>query len=621
MTISPWVTNLVVMTLVITAPALLERGDRANAADSSDTRDTTKPAVLYVAPNGSDANPGSEARPFQTIAKARDVVRARAADMSGDIVVVLRDGTHVLHETLSFDHRDSGRNGRRVIYRGAPGETPIVSGGKAITGWQPGTAGRWTARTDVPDFRQLYVDGRRAARARGPIPDGLKLQGNDGYLTTQGKLADWANPGEIEFCYPVVWTLTRCKVKSIRRRDAGAFIEMQKPYFEHARTKEGVRVELPAYMENALELLDEPGEWYLDRRAGVVHYMPRSGDDMKSAKVIAPAVETLVALCGTPDEPVHDIRFEGITFAHGSWLQPNKTGLVGVQANFVLEPDNHLKRKFGLTIVHNEHTKNPANIVCRAVRSVRFERCTFTKLGGAGIDLDYGAQDNAIVGCTFHDISGSAIQIGAVLKDDHHPEDPRLIVKDNRVIDNHIHHVAIEYKGGVGVFAGYTEGTVIEHNEISHLPYSGISIGWGWGEQDAGGGAAHYEQPFRYDTPTPAKNNRIAFNHIHHVMAELQDGGGIYTLGNQPGTVIRANHIHDNPGMPGGIYLDEGSGFIEVTGNVVYEVPRPMNYNNKVQDRNKTCNEHDNFFGVRSGSAAKKIIDRAGSRSTTEHEK
>jgi hypothetical protein len=161
------------------------------------------------------------------------------------------------------------------------------------------------------------------------------------------------------------------------------------------------------------------------------------------------------------------------------------------------------------------------------------------------------------------------------------------------------------------VFAGFTEGTTIAHNEITRLPYSGISVGWGWGEEDAGGGNPDYKQPFRYDKPTPAKNNRIEFNHIHHVMQTMHDGGSIYTLGNMPGSVIRGNHLHDNGGAPGGIYLDEGSGFIEITGNLVYNANNPMNYNNLVQNRKATCNEHDNSFGGKP-EENRPVVEKAG---------
>ena len=561
------------------------------------------PPTFTVSPTGRDDSPGTEARPFRTVARARDAVRAINRGTTSDIVVVLRGGTHPIDQTIVLDHRDSGTNGHWVVYRAMAGETPVLSGGQRLTAWQPDADGRWKARTAIDDFRQLYVDGARATRARGPAPPGIELHGDDGYTTTNADMGAWRNPSDIELCYTVVWTHTRCKVKSIARRGERAIVTMLQPHFMLARHKEGVRVKLPHYTENAFELLDEPGEWYLDRAEDTLYYIPRAGQDMRTAQAIAPAIERLVELRGTLDQPVHHIRFEGITFAHATWLRPSRIGHADVQANFLADPAKPLKRGGTVTTVHNENLKSPSNVVCRAAKSVRFERCTFTRLGSGGIDLEYGAQDNVIAGCHFHDISGTAIQVGDVLKDDHHPDDPRAVVRGNAIVNNHIHDCCLEFKGGVGIFVGYTDGTRIAHNEIHSLPYSGISVGWGWGEEDAGGGAAHYHQPFRYKTPTPAKSNRIELNHIHHVMQQLNDGGGIYTLSNQPGTVIRGNHIHDNRGSPGGIYLDEGSGFIEVTGNLVYNVRRAMNFNNRVQNRIATCKVHDNFFGARPGGA------------------
>jgi hypothetical protein len=576
-------------------------------------------ATFYVAPSGSDANPGTEAQPFATLEKARQAVRAVNKEMTGDIVVVLRGGTYPIGRTIAFDAADSGVGGHNVIYRAQAGETPIISGGKQITGWKLDEKGRWKAPAPVDDFRQLYVGGVRATRAQGEKPANLELAGDDGYTTTAVGMADWKNIGDIEFCYSMEWAHTRCKVQSIKREGDKAVITMLQPHFTHAKTKEGVNVVAPQKMhiENALELLDKPGQWYLDRPAKTVYYMPRDGEDMAKIEVIAPAVEKLVELRGSLDQPVHNIQFVGITFQHGSWLLPNKIGLVDVQANFVLDWKNLIKRDGVLTAVHNEQLKCPSNIVCRAAKSIRFERCTFTKLGSGGIDLEFGAQDNAIVGCDFHDISGSAVQVGDVLRDDHHPDDMRKIVKDNAVVNNFIHNVALEYRSGMGVFAGYTEGTVIAHNEIADLPYDAISVGWGWGEEDAGGGAENYYMPYKYATPTPAKNNRIEFNHIHGVMMDSNDGGAIYMLGNMPGTIIQGNHIHDNEhlkpgrGGPGGIYLDEGSGFIEITGNLVYNVVRPMNYNNVNQNRKDTCKEHDNFFDAKP-EEHKAVVEKAG---------
>jgi hypothetical protein len=584
-------------------------------------------AEFYVAPNGNDAHPGTKAEPFATLQRARDAVRHINRDMQEDIVVVLRGGTYRLNDTLVFEPEDSGTGGHNVIYRAHADETPIFSGGRPVIGWQQDEKGRWRAPAPFDDFRQLYVNGIRATRARGEMPAGLTLSGDDGYTTTAATMADWKHPGDVEFCYVCAWAHTRCKVQDIRREGGNAVITMRQPEFTYAKNKEGVNIAShvdEVYIENSLELLDEPGEWYLDRAARMVYYLPKPGEDMTEVPVVAPALERLVELRGTLDRPVRNIQFEGIRFEHGNWLRPSQVGFVDVQANFVLDEANLMQREGGLTAVHNQHLKSPANVVCRAAQSVRFERCVFARLGGAGLDLECGAQDNVIAGCRFFDISGTAIQIGDVLEGDHHPDDPRKIVKNNSVVSCFVHDCGRDYWGSVGIFAGYTEGTVIAHNEITRLPYSGISVGYGWGEEDAGGNPA-YHQPFRYETPTPARDNRIESNHIHDVMQKLLDGAGIYTLGNMPGSVIRGNHIYDctgnvkaGRGPVAGIYLDEGSGFIEVTGNVVYRVNVPMNYNNLAQNRKATCREHGNWFYAQLedlaelAAEAKEVAARAG---------
>ncbi|MCX5757734.1 MAG: right-handed parallel beta-helix repeat-containing protein [Candidatus Hydrogenedentes bacterium] len=393
-----------------------------------------------------------------------------------------------------------------------------------------------------------------------------------------------------------------------------ARVSMLQPWFMLASRKEGVQAVTPSYVENAFELLDEPGEWYFDKPARTLYYLPRDGEDMTKAVATVPVLETRIDIRGSSEESVAAIRFEGITFADATWLGPNRIGHIDEQANFSFAATNIFERDRHLVNVQNEYLKSPANVVVHAGRGIRFEDCTFTRLGGAGIDLECGAQDNVISHCRFFDIRGSAIQVGDVLPPDHHPCDPRLIVQGNQIAGNDIHDIGIEYQDSVGVFAGYVRDTVIAHNHIHDLPYSGVSMGWGWGEADTGAGG--YPTPYKYETPTPAANNRIEYNHIHDVMRQRNDGGGIYMLGNQPGTVIRGNHIHDNHvgGGPGGIYLDEGSGFIEIVGNSVYNVSTPMNYNNRCQDRIKTCNEHDNYFGIAPGQEGfpKAVAERAG---------
>lgn len=585
---------------------------------------TSAQTDLYVSPSGDDKNPGTNSRPFRTIEKARETLRSVNSKMTRNITVYLHGGTYLIDQTIRFDDADSGNNGFDVIYKNYPNETPNISGGRRITGWQLDSAGRWKASTEINNFRQLYVNGTRATRARGGLLAGAELFGGDGYKTSNAEMAEWKNQSDIEFYYDNQWDRTICKVSSVKRDEAGnTIISMLQPYFTLAKLKDGKQAKLPTHIENALELLDEPGEWYLDRSSHTVYYMPRAGENLKTTEIIVPVVEKLVELQGSLDHPVHNVVFEGLTFSYAGWLKPSEIGLADVQANFIIDPKNLIARPGSfIANLHNQNVKSPSNIILHAAKSIRFQRCVFTKLGGAGLDIEFGSQNNLIQGCHFYDISGSGIQIGDVI--DHHPDDVRAIVKNNRIDNNYIHDVANEYLSGVGVFAGYTDSTYISHNEISQLPYSGISLGWGWGEEDQGGSI--YYQPFNYQEPTPAKNNIVENNHIHHINTLFWDGAGVYTLGNMPGTVIRGNLIHDNLGWPGGIYFDEGSGFIEATGNIVYNVyalvtnqvvvhpPTPMNYNNRVQNRILTCKEHDNFFNVKPGDVnfPVAIAERAG---------
>ncbi len=567
-------------------------------------------ADFYVSPDGSDKNQGTIKKPFATISKARDVVREITRDgLKKDVTVLIRGGTYQLKETLTFWQEDSGSPEHSITYAAYPGEKPIISGGKTITGWQEDSDGRWKAKTDIDNFRQLYVNGTRAVRAQAGRIYELELYGDDGYKTKSVELASWKNQSDIELAYINAWAHTRCKVESITKEGDYAIIKMKQPEYGLGRIKEGKSIDKKDWsgdgkydtIENAFELLDEPGQWYLDRSKDTLYYIPRPGEDMKTAEVIAPVLEKIVELKGTLDRPVHDLNFVGLTFMHASWLRPSKIGLIDIQSNFVVENDNSFVRDGSLNMIHNESIKSPSNIVCHAAKSIRFENCTFTKFGGGGIDLEHGSQDNTIIGCHFYDISATAIQVGDVRREDHHPRDKRLIVKNNKILNNLIENCGVEFKGSHAIFAGYTDGTLIAHNEIRNLPYSAIAVGWGWGEEDIGGDP-RWPQPFSYKTPTPAKNNIIEYNHIHNVMAELMDGGAIYTLSRQPNSAIRGNYIHDNKGVPGGIYLDAATGYFDVTQNIVYNAGVRETWGNKPLAVNpvsiEMCRIYDNFFNM-----------------------
>lgn len=551
---------------------------------------------IFVSPQGADDNPGSEADPVATLGRACEIVREQHGG-----TVLIRGGVYRLDEPLVLGPADSD-----IVFRAYPGESPVISGGVPVDDWREDTGGRWKASADLRDFRQLYVNGKRAQRARKDCPNTVERYGQDtfidadaGFVFPDGAMADWKNPERMELGFYNSWGHMICRVDRITRDAQGrAVVKMLQPWFFLVSNKEGVQAQLPDYAENALELLNQPGEWYFDRDDHTLYYRPRKGEDLAKAEVTAPQLETLVRIEGAEGRPARGIAFEGITFADATWTTPNRIGHPDVQANCCIQDTNIFMRDKLLAGVQNEYLKSPANVVLRLAEGCRFERCVFTRLGGAGLDIERGSANTIVNYCQFFDISGSGIQIGGVGRDDHHPTDPAFVVRNNQVLNCSIHDVGVEYQDSVGVFGGYVDHTVIAHNEIFHLPYSGISLGWGWGEEDAGGGA--YETvPYRYLTPTPCGGNRIENNHIHHVMQKRNDGGAVYTLGNQPGSIIRDNYIHDTgPGVPGGIYLDEGSGFIEITGNCIHNVPTAMNYNNRAQDRINTCFEHDNFFDV-----------------------
>jgi len=503
-------------------------------------------ATYYVSPGGSDSNPGTEAQPFATLAKARDVVRTVNGSMTGDIVVYLRGGWYFLSAPLTFSQSDSGTNGYNVVYRAYPGEYPVISGGRQIAGWTLHDAGKniWKASSPGLDTRQLYVNCVRAIRARkgSGLPGAAKTA--TGYTTTDTSMQNWGNISDVEFVYNAreggtggsKWTERRCGVESI----TGTTITMKQPAWNNCTRDDWQAVTNPTDIENAYELLDQPGEWYLDRPAGVVYYIPRPGEDLQTARVIAPVLEVLVSGTGTLDTPIHNIQFVGITFAHATWLRPSgNDGFPEIQANYCWG--------IGWT---------PGNVVFRTARAIRFERCVFKHLGAIGLELVDGSQDCAVAGCVFTDISGNCIKIGKT--SDPTRSDTRARDSRNQVVNCYIHHAPCEYRGGVGVFAGYVSDLTVEHNEICWTPYSAVSVGWGWG------------------TNSYARNNQINYNDFHHWVERLSDGGAIYSLSAQPDSAWHHNYGHDMPwgagSMERGWYTDEGSAYIDIHHNVIARI-------------------------------------------------
>jgi hypothetical protein len=510
--------------------------------------------TFYVAPtgNGTTCTEQSPCSLFAAQAKARTV----NSTMSGNITIYLRGGTYRLTQTFALTASDSGNNGYKINYAAYPGEKPILSGGQPVNGWQLFDAAKQIYRAYVGttlESRQLYVNGVRAQRARGSYnPPGFSFNSSYGFDTVGTNLHNFSRPTDLEVVGLVEWKVLRCGVASATSNR----LTLDQPCWTYA-LRHPVKLDRVSWLENAYEFIDEDGEWYLDHPSGYIYYKPRSGENIGSADATISILETLVSGQGTVDNPIHDIKFTGLTFSHNGWLRPSTTeGYPSLQAGFLY---------FNQADEAVDGYKTPAAVTFTAAHGVNFERNIFTHLGSAGLNFEFGSQNNIIAGNIFNDISSTAIQVGHI--NEPHPTDTRRILKNNSITNNNISDAAAEFFDSVGIFGAYNENILIEHNDISNLPYSGISLGWGWGKPDIGGSQG-------YNTPTPANSNKIQFNLISDTMRMLRDGGAVYTLGAQSSSTINNNYIDQASNDEGGIYLDEATQYFDAYNNVVAANPR-----------------------------------------------
>jgi hypothetical protein len=545
-------------------------------------------ATFYVDPiNGKDNNTGTIDQPFKTITKARDVVRTINRKITGDITVYLRDGTYFISKTIEFNTRDSGTSGHPIIYCNYPGETPVISGGKFINGWTLFDAKKniYKASNVTFNFRQLYVNGVKAIRARTPNPGNFfRTTGadidNKNIQVNASQVSNWGNLTNVEMHINTFWADNVIRLQSYSASGATAFLKFQQPdqtVFINNWTP--VASNRCYFFENAYEFIDTAGEWYLNRSTNTLYYKAQPNENMSTASVIAPSVETLVKIMGDSlGSPTHDIWMQGITFAHSTYLRASDSGYLVIQAGQYLLPTT--------TGENQAFIGRPASAVYVACASnLRFERNVFIQLAATGLDFNYGTHDNLVIGNTFYDIGGCGISCAKFFQDgytyDHpyNPVDSREICRNDSIISNSISNVTTEIFGACGIACGYPQSIRIEHNEVSYCNYTGVSVGWGW-----------------TTVSNAMKNNCIKYNNVHHVMQILCDGGAIYTLSKQPNSQIIKNYVHDfqksswaDYGIAS-IFLDEETSGYTVSDNVRANVPS-MWYNGSYNDNVSVNND------------------------------
>ena len=521
--------------------------------------------VMYVTPYGTGTD--CTINIPCSLTTARDHVRTLISSqgMSTDITVYLRGGTYRLNSTFELSAADSGTNGHTIHYKSYPGETPIISGGTTIAGWSLYDVNHEIYRARINrgiNFRQLYVNGKRAVRARSEDNSDGYSPNAAGFTDIDSAMQGWGNQQDIEIVGFNEWRSFRCPVAGI----SGTSMSLQNPCWTNSsgayQPDDGFTK--VAWIENSYELLDESGEWYLDHHSGYLYYKSASNENPDQEIFIYPRLQTLMSVHGTGPAPVKNIHFSGITFAHTTWLTPSgPNGYADLQAGFhFIGADGSLE-------------KIPATVQVTHGSSITFTGNTFVHLGGAGLTVAENSTDIQIIGNRFEDISSSAIQFGDI--------DPNSISAHSMISNNLIRKIGREYHDGVGIFAGYVKSVIIEHNELRNLPYSGISIGWGWGMDSSAG------------------DNIIRANWMEDYMHTLHDGGGVYTLSPQPGSEISYNYLCRQPHSHGAIYPDEGTSGYLIHDNVISHTGDSWLFIHNGDNNTATDNFTDNGHFVNEG--------------------
>lgn len=523
----------------------------------------------------------------QTFQKSMAALRSAVKNQKEDVVVRFHGGEYELSAPLVFDTSLSGKNGHSIILKAAEGETPVISGGRHVTGWQRVHGNLWkTAFNSNEKLRTLIVNGKRARMAgsrhliqglgaygkiaitgsepwafgAGEAPVGIKMLAG-------AEMGAFRNPQDVELVQNNVWNEKILCVKDMQKWGDTIAVELQQPISGILTTLKWAgktNFDRLFFVRNALELLDEPGEFYFDRNARTLYYIS-DGEDMAKAEVIAPQTEGLIKILGKNNsQQAGNIRMEGLTFAYDAWnLMPleQSRGFGGIQSlglalKYIPDGNWHPTK-------YNSCDVPDGTIEVRNAKNIQIVRNKFLHLASAvAINLDNDDSDIDVTGNVFCDLLGNIISVG-------HPQHYEIgdgegrfakgvegLCHDIRITNNYARNVCLDFRQLEAMLGFFVKNVNYDHNDVAGTPYGVVALGWWWGN------AAIPESKV-------AGNNSVSYNNLGHSHQVLTDGGIIYMLGRQPGSRCEGNYLYDGPRC---IYPDDGSSGWTIRKNFINSV-------------------------------------------------